>query len=208
VGADAEKPEHQDQRGRAEAGLVLAAKTERQHEFADAAMMRPLLRAYDWLTAALAVVAGIMMVTIFAGVIADVTIRDLGYQSPRAIQPLAEFGLLYITLLGSPWVLRSKGMIIIESLRLVLPAVVRRVLEVMVYFICAAICGTLAWYAMSQAILSWNTNEADQRAITIPLYYAYAPMFIGFFLMGCEFLRLLFSRDTIYGQSATEQEGI
>ena len=64
----------------------------------------------------------------------------------------------------------------------------------------------LAWYAMSQAILSWETAAADQRAITIPLYYAYAPMFLGFFLMGIEFVRLLLGGDTIYGQSATERE--
>jgi C4-dicarboxylate transporter, DctQ subunit len=171
-------------------------------------VLRLLLRAFEWVTAALAIVAGIIMVGSFAGIIADVTIRDLGYQSPRAIEPLIEFGLLYITMLGSPWVLRSKGMIIIESLRLVLPQRLRRALEIVVYSVCAAVCGTLAWYAMSQAILSWVTHEADQRAITIPLYYAYLPMFVGFFLMGCEFLRLLFSRDTIYGQSAADHEGI
>jgi C4-dicarboxylate transporter, DctQ subunit len=169
---------------------------------------RSVLRAYDWLTAALAVIAGLIMVAIFAGVILDVTIRDFGYQSPRAIQPLAEFGLLYITMLGSPWLLRAKGMIIVESLRMVLPHRVRRALEVAAYLVCAAVCAILAWYAMSQAILSWQTNAADQRAITVPLYYAYAPMFVGFFLMGCEFLRLLFARDTIYGQSATEQDGL
>jgi C4-dicarboxylate transporter, DctQ subunit len=171
-------------------------------------MLRRLLRAYDWVIAALAIVAAIIMVASFCGIIADVSIRDFGYQSPRAIQPLIEFGLLYITMLGSPWLLRSKGMIIIESFRLVLPAAIRRLLEIVVYSACAAVCGTLAWYAMSQAMLSWVTNEADQRAITIPLYYAYAPMFIGFFLMGCEFARLLFARDTIYGQSATEHEGL
>ncbi len=168
----------------------------------------PLLRLYDWVTTALAVVAGMMMVAMFVGIIADVCIRDLGYQSPRWIQPLIEFGLLYVTMLGSPWLLRSKGMIIIESLRLVLPQPVRRVLEIVVYFCCAAVCGTLTWYATSQAIFSWVNNEADQRAISIPLIYAYAPMVIGFFLMGVEFLRLLLGRDTIYGQSASEQDGI
>ena len=101
--------------------------------------MRPLLRAYDWLMSALAVVAGLIMVAIFAGVIVDVTIRDFGYQSPRAIQPLAEFGLLYITMLGSPWLLRNKGMIIVESLRMALPGRVRRVGEIVVYVVCIAV---------------------------------------------------------------------
>jgi C4-dicarboxylate transporter, DctQ subunit len=168
--------------------------------------MRPLLRAYDLLTSALALVAGAIMVSIFVGVVLDVTIRDFGYQSPRAIQPLAEFGLLYITMLGSPWLLRRKGMIIVESLRMVLPGGVRRALELVVYGVCIAICAILSWYAISQAMLSWETASADQRAIEIPLYYAYAPMFLGFFLMGIEFVRLLLGGDTIYDQSASERE--
>jgi len=168
--------------------------------------MRLLFRAYDWLMSALAVAAGAIMVSIFFGVILDVTIRDFGYQSPRAIQPLAEFGLLYITMLGSPWLLRNKGMIIVESLRMVLPSGVRRFGEILVYIVCVAVCAILTWYSIYQFIESWQSSAADQRAITVPLTYAYAPMAIGFVLMGIEFLRLLFSGDTIYGQSASERE--
>jgi C4-dicarboxylate transporter, DctQ subunit len=168
--------------------------------------VQPLLRFYFWLTAALAAVAGIIMVAIFIGVIIDVLIRDFGYQSPREIEPLAEYGLLYITMLGSPWLLRSKGMIIVESFRMVLPARPRRVLELVVYVASSVICFVLTWYSAYQTIFSWANGQADQRAITIPLYYGYAPMFIGFSLMGFEFLRRLFGKESLYGQSATEQE--
>lgn len=169
--------------------------------------MRLLLRGYFWLTSALAVVAGLIMVAIFAGVIFDVLVRDFGFQSPRQIEPLAEYGLLYITMLGSPWLLRTKGQIVVESLRLVLSRRLRRILEIGVYAACALACGVLAWYALSQTIFSWVNDQADQRAINVGLYYAYAPMCLGFFLMGCEFLRLLFGRETLYEQSATDLEG-
>ncbi len=171
-------------------------------------IMRPLLRAYFWLTSALAVAAGIIMAAIFLGIVIGVTIRDLGYTSPRAIEPLAEYGLLYITMLGSPWLLRTKGTIIVESFRQILPPPIRRLLEIVVYAICVVVCATLAWYSLHQTIFSWVNQQADQRAITIPLVYAYAPMCLSFFLMGCEFLRLLFGRETLYDQSATEREGI
>jgi C4-dicarboxylate transporter, DctQ subunit len=170
--------------------------------------MRPLLRAYDWLMTALAVVAGIIMSAIFIAVILDVLIRNFGYEAPPAIEPLCEFGLLYITMLGSPWLLRTRGMIIVESMRMVLPSGPRRVLEIVVYVVSAAICFLLAWYSAYQTIFTWVNNEADQRAINVPLYYAYAPMLLGFFLMGCEFLRRLFARDTLYSQSAVEGETI
>jgi len=168
--------------------------------------MQQLERGYFWLTSALAAVAGVVMAAIFAGVIADVTIRDLGYQSPAAIEPLCEFGLLYITMLGSPWLLRIKGMIIVESLRIVLPSRVQRALELVVYVVCAAVAATLAWYSLYQSYISWANNEGDQRAITVPLVYAYAPMTLGFFLLSVEFLRLLYKGETIYDQSAVDRE--
>jgi TRAP-type C4-dicarboxylate transport system permease small subunit len=169
-------------------------------------MKRFLARTYYRLISALAVIAGIIMAAIFVGVIADVTIRNLGYQSPAAIEPLCEYGLLYITMLGSPWLLHNKGMIIVESLRLIMPGKVQRALEIMVYSVAALISATLAWYALYQTWFSWAFNEGDQRAITVPLSYAYAPMAFGFFLMACEFLRLLFGRETLYGQSVVERE--
>jgi C4-dicarboxylate transporter DctQ subunit len=168
--------------------------------------VQPLLRFYFWLTAALAAVAGAIMVAIFIGVILDVLIRDFGYQSPRQIEPLAEYGLLYITMLGSPWLLRTKGMIIVESFRMALPMGARRALELVAYVACSLICFVLTWYSAYQTIFSWVNGQADQRAITIPLYYGYAPMLLGFFLMGCEFLRRLFGKESLYDQSATEQE--
>ncbi len=171
-------------------------------------MMRALLRAYDGLTVALAVIAGIIMSAIFVAVILDVLLRNFGFEAPAAIEPLCEFGLLYITMLGSPWLLRTRGMIIVESLRMAVPAGPRRVLEVIVYVVSAAVCFLLAWYAGYEAIFTWANNEADQRAISVPLYYAYAPMLLGFFLMGCEFLRRLLARDTLYTASAIEGETI
>ncbi len=170
--------------------------------------MRPLLQFYFWLTSALAVVAGLIMVSIFLAVVIDVTMRDLGFQPSRVVVPLAEYGLLYITMLGSPWLLRSKGQIIVESFRMIMPGPLRRVVEVAAYLVCAALCGILAWYALTQTLLTLQTGQGEQRAILIPAYFAYAPMLIGFGLMFIEFLRLLFSRETLYDQSATDREGI
>jgi C4-dicarboxylate transporter, DctQ subunit len=171
-------------------------------------VVRRLLKLYFWLTAALAVVAGAIMAGIFLGVVLDVLMRDFGFQSPRAIEPMAEYGLLYITMLGSPWLLRTKGMIIVESFRMVVPLGPRRILEVVVYLASGTVCFLLAWYAGYQTVFSWVHNQADQRAITVPLYYAYAPMSLSFLLMGIEFARRLIAHESLYGQSATEHETI
>lgn len=170
--------------------------------------MRVLLRAYFALTAALAVVAGAIMAAIFVAVVLDVTVRDIGLQPSRVTVPLAEYGLLYITMLASPWLLRTKGHIMVESFRMAMPKPVQRVVEVLTYLVCAALCGVLAWYALGQAIETWQTGQGEQRAIMIPGYFAYGPMFLGFGLMCIEFLRLLFGRESLYDVGAAEREGV
>lgn len=170
--------------------------------------MRPLLRLYFGLTTAFAVVAGIIIATIFAAVVVDVTVRDVGLQPSRFTVPLAEYGLLYVTMLGSPWLLRTKGHIMVESFRMAMPRPVQRAVEILAYIVCAALCGVLAWFALDQAILTWHTGQGEQRAILIPGYYAYTPMFVGFGLMCIEFLRLLFGHDSLYDRSVVDREGV
>lgn len=170
--------------------------------------MRSLLKLYFGLTTALAIAAGAIMATIFVAVVVDVTVRDVGLQPSRATVPLAEYGLLYITMLGSPWLLRTKGHIMVESFRMAMPKTMQRVVEILTYMVCATLCGVLAWYALTQAILDWHTGQGEQRAIMIPGYYAYGPMVAGFGLMCIEFLRLLFGGDTLYDQSVADREGV
>lgn len=171
-------------------------------------MARALLRAHDWLVNALAAVAGAIVVAIFLAVVYDATLRNLGMQPPRWTVPSSEFGLFYITLLAGPWLLRTNGHVVVESLRAVLPAAAKSALEHLVYAGCIVVCAVIAWFALDQAIDAWVRGEADLRAIRIPLYVAYAPMVLGFALMGCEFARLLFGQGSLYAPRAGDRDGM
>ena len=170
--------------------------------------MRHILRAYDWVVTAFAVLAGILIVLIFAAVIYDATLRDTGLQPTRWAVPLSEFGLLYITMLAAPWLLRSKGQIVVESLRLVFPRRGRVLLEQATYVFCIAVCGVIAWAAAVEAIDSVRRGDMERLAISIPLVVAYIPLIIGFLLLGCEFVRLLIGRDSLYAQDPTTRDSI
>ncbi len=170
--------------------------------------MRHVLPGYDWLIVALAFLAGVMIVAIFAAVIYDATLRDVGLQPTRWAVPLSEFGLLYITMLAAPWLLRSKGQIVVESLRLVLPRRGRDWLERATYVFCIVVCATIAWAAAVEGLESIRRGDMERLAITIPLYLAYVPLVVGFFLLGCEFVRLLIGRDTIYEQEPTTRDSV
>lgn len=170
--------------------------------------MRSILRFYDGLIAVLAYVAGVLVVLIFAAVIYDATLRDVGLQPTRWAVPLSELGLLYITALAAPWVLRSKGQIVVESLRLLLPHRGRLWLERATYVFCIAVCAVFTWCSLLEAIDSIRRGDMERLAISIPLYAAYIPLIVGFLFLGTEFVRLLFGQDSLYAQDPTTRDSI
>ncbi len=170
--------------------------------------MRAILRGYDLLIGTLAWLAGVLIVLIFAAVIYDATLRDVGLQPTRWAVPLSEFGLLYITMLAAPWLLRSKGQVVVESLRLALPRRGQAIVERATYVFCILVCGVIAWAAADEGLDSVRRGDMERLAISIPLYLAYAPLIVGFFLLGCEFTRLLLGADTLYAQDPTTRDSV
>lgn len=165
--------------------------------------MRGLMKAYEWIITALAAVAGAIIVATFMVVVVDVSLRNLRLPTLSWAIPAAEYGLLYVTLLAGPWLLRNKRQVVAESVRVYLPVKARRVLEVGIYVGCLLVCAVIVWAAAHETIGSWRRGDSEQRGIEIPLFLAYAPFVVSFLLMGVEFVRLLVTGQTIYTISAT-----
>ena len=84
--------------------------------------MKLLSKAYDGLIVGLAILAGLMLVVIFVGIIVDVAIRTVGYNSLQWYSAIAEYCLLFSTMLAAPWLVRLKGHVVVESLTMAMPA--------------------------------------------------------------------------------------
>ena len=170
-------------------------------------MLRLLSTLHTWTISALAVIAGLLVVSVFLTVIFDVAVRVLGYQPSSWPIPISEYSLLYITMLGGPWLLRKKGHIVVESLRTALPDGGKRVSEILVYVVSALTCFAIAWFAGESLVESVSKGYEDARAIVVPKAGLFLPMFLCFFLMGIEFCRYLFGGGSLYagGNSPAER---
>jgi TRAP-type C4-dicarboxylate transport system permease small subunit len=102
--------------------------------------------------------------------------------------------------------MRTRRQVVVESIRMLLPVGARRPLEIAIYSGCFVICIVIAWFGFAQAVDAWSRGDIDLRAIPVPLYVAYLPFGVAFFLMGVEFLRLLGLSDSLYGQTATSRQ--
>ena len=170
--------------------------------------MRTILRAYDAAVMALAIIAGVMLAGVFVFIIYDVVLRNFLISPPAWTVPSIEYGLLYITMFSAPYLVRTRGHVLVEALRQVLPERPRRVLEKIVYVVCLAVCAVLAWFAFELWLDAYISGEFDGRAIEVPHTVRYAPMVIGFVMMGCEFVRNLLGAGSLYQERIGRREGV
>ncbi len=160
--------------------------------------MRRLAAAYDWLLNALAVFSGVLLAIIAAAVIADVIIRNIGFQPPAHTSAFVEYSLLYITLLASPWLLRKRGHVCIEVVIGALGPRAKRVAASVTYVACLATCLVLLYYSVDLTALNWTRGGADIRSFDMPRWALFAPMPLSFAMMAIEFLRYLLGYDSLY----------
>jgi len=142
--------------------------------------------------------AGVLMVAMMAMIVADVALRNLGYQSSAHFFTFTEYFLLLIPLLGAPWLVREKGHIYIEVLISALPQAGQRVLVFVVVVACVAVGAILAWYGGAITLQDYAGNEKDVRSFDMPRWMLMASMPLSFGMMALEFARLLVRRESPY----------
>ena len=160
--------------------------------------MRTVGRFYDGVFALLAVCAGITIVAIFLSIVTDVLMRICGLQPPAWTITYVEYALLYFTMFCAPYLVRHKGHVVIESLVSVLPVPVRRAMAKITYFLCFAGAVIFTWQSVLLLSEAWASQRIDVRGVDIQMWILFVPMPVSFGLIATEFLRYLFTRDTIY----------
>ena len=146
----------------------------------------------------MALAAGVLMVAMMAMIVADVALRNLGYQSSAHFFTFTEYFLLLIPLLGAPWLVREKGHIYIEVLVGMLGARRRRLLLRGVLVLSLAACAVLAWYGGAITLQNFVQAEKDVRSFDMPRWMLMLAMPLSFGMMALEFLRLLARGESPY----------
>ena len=142
--------------------------------------------------------AGALMVAMMAMIVADVGLRNMGFQGSAHFFTFTEYFLLLIPLFGAPWLVREKGHIYIELLIGALPERARRALVTIVVVACIAVAGILAWYGAAITLQDYVGNEKDVRSFDMPRWILMAAMPLSFGMMALEFIRLLVRRESPY----------
>ncbi len=161
-----------------------------------------LIRAYSALLYAMAFVAGGMLVWLMVSVIASVALRNLGMQPPAWLFTSAEYGLLYMTMLGAPWLVREKGHVHIELVTAALGPASRKLVSRGVALGCVVVCAVLAWKGADLFLTNIERNDYDVRAYYFPRWILTISFPLSFGLMAVEFSRFVFGPELMHSGDA------
>jgi C4-dicarboxylate transporter DctQ subunit len=150
--------------------------------------------------AAAALYLGLMMVAI----IYFSSFRVLGWSYTPFAFTFVEFGFIYVLMLGTPWMVRTRGHVYIELLTAAVPDGARKILSRVVASLCVLVCLLLAYYTGKLAWSDFIFNEYDQlRAdLDIPRWVVSGAMPLGFGLMSVEFFIFVVSREPLHSGQA------
>ncbi|MEM6847651.1 MAG: TRAP transporter small permease [Pseudomonadota bacterium] len=140
----------------------------------------------------MAFVAGALLVWLLIAVLGGVLMRNLGMQPFPWLFLSTEYSILFITMLGAPWLVRRRGHVHIELVTAALPGGARQRLSRAVSAACVLICVILAWQGADLVQTNIERNDFDVRAYFTPKWWLTITFPICFSLMALEFLRFVF----------------
>lgn len=160
--------------------------------------MQFVSRAYNFLLYAMAVIAGATLVWLMVSTILSVAMRNAGIQPFAWLFTSAEYGLLYMTMLGAPWLVREKGHVHIELVTAMLPDGLRQVVSRLVALLCVLVCVVLAWKGFELCLSNIERNDFDVRAYYFPKWLLTMAFPLSFGCMVVEFSRFVFGRELLH----------
>ena len=117
---------------------------------------------------------------------------------------LSEYGLLFMTFLGSAWVLKNEGHVEMDVVVTALKPKTRRSLRLVTSIACAIVCLSLAWSG-ADVTLDYFQRDLHRPTLMEPLASPlFAIMPIGFFLLFVQFLRR--AREALVAESSKEEK--
>jgi C4-dicarboxylate transporter, DctQ subunit len=164
--------------------------------------VRLVVRGYDAIVTLMALIAAGMLVWLMVSILISVTMRNIGLQPMAWLFTSSEYALLYMTMLGAPWLVRRKGHVHIELVTAALPPRWRRVLSRAVALACVVVCGVLTWKGIDLVQLNIARADFDVRAYYYPRWLLTIAFPVSFGLMAVEFARFTFGRDLLHSGEA------
>mgnify|MGYP000377394851 CR=1 FL=1 len=150
-----------------------------------------LSRFLDRILTSMAVMAGLLLAFITFSIGYGIFARAVGLQSPVWTVQFNEYSLVWMTFLGSAWVLRRRKHVAVDVLTATLGPKSKSIAEVVHSLLGIAVCGTLCWYTSLMTLNLFERGVTDVQAVDMPRYLVLMVIPAGFLVLTAQFVRNL-----------------
>ncbi len=137
----------------------------------------------------LAILAGLLLLFITFSVSYTIFARFLGFAGMISVVQFTEYSLLWITLLGSAWVLKKDKHVSVDLLTGRMGPRTRVYLNLVHSVMGMAVCGVLCLYGIMVTWGQYQRGVQDIQVIDMPKYLILIIIPVGFFILTLQFLR-------------------
>lgn len=156
-----------------------------------------LIKLLDKVCQLCAVIGALLLLFVTFSIAYSIITRQMGLGSPIWVFQFNEYSLLWITFLGTAWLLAENKHVKISLLTTFLGERVNKALDIMHNIVGFGLCGVLAWYGFFSTQDNLVRNVIDTQAVDVPKWIILAVIPFGFVLLSLQFLRKLYI--SLYG---------
>jgi len=151
-----------------------------------------MIRLLDRVCRICAVMGALLLLFVTFSITYSIVTRQMGLGSPIWVFQFNEYSLLWITFLGTAWLLSENKHVQISLLTNVLSQKANKVLTIMHSIVGFFLCGALAWYGFFSTKDHLIRNVIDTQAVDVPKWLILAVIPFGFALLSLQFLKKLY----------------
>lgn len=152
-------------------------------------MLTILNNLYDAALRILAYTAGLTVILIMFAISYGVIARKFFASPVPWVIEISSYALLYITFLGTPWILRNNGHVRVDLLYSVLGRRNRNILSLAASVLGAVTSFILLAYGLAVTIDNWERNIIVMNTLAAPKFALLGVIPLGSFFLLVEFLR-------------------
>ena len=131
-------------------------------------------------------------------ILADVIARNLALPGFAHTLAMTEYGLYYTTLLGAPWLVRTKHHIYMQLITAAVPDALRPLVAKCSYLLCTLTCLLICYFSGLVTVETLLRGDQEVRSFDMPRWLIFAVMPLSFSLLSIEFGRYLLGYDNMY----------
>jgi len=160
----------------------------------------------DFVVKVFAFVAGVLLVLMTVSIGYAILSRAVGLPFPLWVVQFNEYALLWITFLGTAWVLGRNRHIAIDLMTRNLNPRTRAVFDLLHSVVGGAVCAVIFWFGLKTVLSMYQRGVTDVSSVDIPRYLVLLVIPLGFLLLALQFVRKALTDLLSVGASGSVHE--